>query len=135
MGQMITHKGKIAKISDDTVTVAISPEADECSGCAVSVMCGKQEKIEVPVRHPEMYRIGQPVTVGMHVGVQRRGTLLFFVMPVAILLAALGVTVSAGAEDWVVALVSLGAVIFWYALLYALRMQVRTEVKVNIINH
>ncbi|MDE6693680.1 MAG: SoxR reducing system RseC family protein, partial [Muribaculaceae bacterium] len=130
-----THQGIIAKISDDTVTVAISTEADECSGCAVSVMCDKQEKLDVPVRHPEKYRIGQPVTVGMHVGMQRRGTLLFFVMPLVLLLAVSGVTVSAGAEDFVVALVSLGVVIGWYALLYAFRMQVRSEVKMVIISN
>lgn len=135
MGQIITHPGKIAKITADTVTVAITPEAEECSGCAVTLMCGKQEKLEVPVKHPDMYRIGQPVTVGMHVGVQRRGTFLFFVMPVLLLLVTLGVSVGLGAEEWIVALVSLISVIGWYCLLYALRMRVRSEVKVILINH
>ncbi len=134
MGTMILHKGTIAKIKDGTVTVSISTNADECNGCAVAVMCGKQEKLEIPTSQAERYKVGQAVTVGMQVGVQRRGTLLFFVMPILILVATLFITMQAGAQEWASAVMSLSAAGAWYALLLAFRARIRTKAEVVIVD-
>lgn len=134
MGTMILHKGKIAKITEDTVTVSISTNADECNGCAVTLMCGKQEKLEIPTEHADRFKIGQPVTVGMQVGVQRRGTLLFFVMPMLILIATLFITLQAGVQEWASAVISLSAAGVWYALLFACRTRIRTKAEVVIMD-
>lgn len=133
MGQKITHRGIITQISDGKVTVTISPQADECGGCAVSLMCDKQEKLEIPTDNPEKYRKGQSVTVGMEVGIARKGTILFFLMPIIILLSALILSIHAGAEEWEAALISLCTVGVWYAVLYGCRQSLRAEAEFKIV--
>lgn len=131
---MILHKGRIAKITEGTVTVSISTNADECKGCVATLMCGKQEKLEIPTEQAEKFKIGQPVTVGMQVGVQRRGTLLFFVMPILILVGTLFITLHAGAQEWISAVVSMCVAVAWYALLIACKARIRTKAEVVIVD-
>lgn len=131
---MILHKGRIAKITENTVIVSISTNADECKGCVATLMCGKQEKLEIPTEQAERFKIGQPVTVGMQVGVQRRGTLLFFIMPILILVGTLFITLQTGAKEWASAAISLCAAGAWYALLIACRARIRTKAEVVIVD-
>ncbi len=134
MGAMITHQGRIVRITGNIVTVAISPEADECGGCAVGLLCGKNEKLDVNVKRPEKYSVGEAVTVGMRVGMQRKGTLLFFVMPIFLLISSLAIAIYAGAGEGASALIAIGTVIAWYGVLYACRVKIRSEAEVVIID-
>lgn len=133
MGHLITHEGIITRISDNTVTVSITPKADECSGCAVTMMCGKNDKLTIPSRHHNRYTIGQRVTIGMQVGVQRKATLLFFIVPIAVLLGSLVLSLYAGVEEWASALISMVATAGWYGLLYICRVKMKTIAEVVIL--
>lgn len=130
---MVIHQGRISKITATAVIVAITPEADECNGCAVTFMCGKQEKLEISTKHPETFRVGQPVTIGIRVGMQRRGTFLFFILPVIILVASLVIALYARLPEWGAAIVSLCALGAWYAVLLMSKIRVRTEAEVEIV--
>lgn len=135
MGHLITHEGIITQVSDETVTVSITPKADECNGCAVTMMCGRNEKLEIHTRHSKRYSRGQHVTIGVQVGVQRKATLLFFIVPIVVLLGSLTISTYGGMEEWASALISMGATTGWYGIMYACRLKMKTIVEVSILGN
>lgn len=134
---MITHQGIITRVSrpEGTVTVNISPEATECNGCAISGLCSKREEIDVPYTNPTDAMIGRHVTVGTEVATQRRGIVLFFVIPILLLVGVLYVCMACGMGDAVASVVSIGAIAVWYVILFALRVRIQSEARFKIIEH
>ncbi len=131
--RMINHSGIITKISTDKVTVSIAPDASECSGCAINTLCRKNEEIEVPFPHPTHNLIGTSVTIGINEKIQRKGMLLFFAIPIILLIGLIICAYCIGLSDSVSAIISIGSVVIWYLILYIMRVRIRNQAEFKII--
>lgn len=131
---MITHRGIITKISDDRVTVSISSDSSECSGCAISAMCMKSEEIEISYPHPTLSLIGKKVRVEAQAGLQRKGTLLFFIIPILLLIFTIMLSYAIGMSEALSSAISTAAVALWYLILYIIRVRINSNVGFRIID-
>lgn len=131
---MITHRGIITKVSDYRVTVNIAPDASECGGCAISAMCKKSEEIEIPYPNPTNSLIGKEVRVGAQAGLQRKGTLLFFIIPILLLILTIMLSYGIGMSEGLSSAISIAAVVLWYIILYIMRVRINSNVGFRIID-
>lgn len=130
---MTTHKGIVTKVSGHKATIRIAPEASECRGCAISAMCRKEEEIEVPCPDATPQLIGTQVTIEARAGMQRKGILLLFLLPILLLIASLAIMYGLGYADTLAALVGIAAVSLWYIILYVTRIRLNHGAEFRII--
>lgn len=131
---MITHRGIIIKIStDDKVTVKITPDSSECSGCAINAMCKKSNEIEVPYPTPTNRLIGKEVYVGAHDGIRHKSILLFLAIPMLLLITTLALSYIIKVSDAMSSVIAISTVALWYILLYFLRARINNNAVFRII--
>ncbi|MCC8019972.1 MAG: SoxR reducing system RseC family protein [Rikenellaceae bacterium] len=138
MKNEIRHNGLIFDIVGNRVDVAVTPES-ACAACKAAAMCmvsDKEEKVvSVLTEHPEIYEIGEQVEVAVGRGMGVKAVLLAYVVPFVVLLTALLSFLGAGAGEVSAGLLSLGAVVLYYACLYFFRKHIESEIvfKINKI--
>lgn len=130
---MITHKGTIISISAGGVSVNISPDSANCGGCSISSLCSKSEVIFVKYPRPTSDLIGRKVIVGTSVRTRRRGIVLFFIIPIILLIASLWICLAANLSDAFSSVVALSMPVVWYLVLWLLRVRIRSEAEFSIV--
>ncbi len=75
----VLHRGRVVKISGDTVYVEINPDESDCGGCTRRGSCNSRsgQLVHVPVRDAcTIPQMNQEVTVAATAGPQNAATLL-----------------------------------------------------------
>ena len=75
----VLHRGRVVKISGDTVYVEINPDESDCVGCTLCGSCNSRSRqlVQVPVRDAcAIPQMNQEVTVAANAGPQNAATLL-----------------------------------------------------------
>ena len=75
----VLHRGRVVKISGDTVYVEINPDESDCGGCTLRGSCNSRSRqlVQVPVRDAcTIPQMNQEVTVAATAGPQNAATLL-----------------------------------------------------------
>ena len=120
---VVKHSGKVISVKDRLVVVEIINKS-MCSAChargACSVSDMKAKNIEVSVKHPEEYKVGEQVNVLMNVSSGYLSVLLSYVFPLIILMILL-LSLSEFLSELVLSIVIMGAIALYYFLIYLLR--------------
>lgn len=135
--EVITHEGTIIEISDDLIKVEIISKS-ACAACHAKGLCGAGEEgvKQITLRTPDgsSYHLGESVTVALERSLGLKAVLLSYVIPVLILII-LVVTLSAFfSSEWLVGLLSLGAVALYYLVLYFFRNKLSAKYEFRIVN-
>ncbi len=131
----IRHLGIVESMDGDHVRVRIS-QSPACSSCKVAGRCnasgGRDKVIDVYDGSPVPLSRGDAVTVTVSGGNGRLAVVLSAVVPLAILLLALAVTMLATGDEALSGLVSLCALVPYYAALWLLRERLRQRLSFHI---
>lgn len=132
----ITHSGKVINIFRDTVTVAVE-SSEACGGCASRSACslGVQtgvRNILVTTDEACNYTIGESVVVATRSQMGILAVLLCYAVPAVVLVATLAAAVLCGVTEGIAALISLGSVAVYYALLWLFRDKLAQRVSFTI---
>ena len=127
----IEHKGTVALVGRNFVRVDIEV-MEACGSCASRKACsmGSSEKREIVVYTSEAsnYSVGEAVKVGAKQSLGVVAVLLCYVVPLVVLVGALAIAVSSGCSDGIAALISMGAIALYYAVLYLYRNSISKKV-------
>ena len=126
----IAHTGKIVEIDPQFTTVEIVSEA-ACASCHAAGLCGiseyKTKAVQVPTSPTTRYAPGEEVDVVLKASMGHKAVWLAYVVPLALLLAGILLSLKLGAGELLAALVSIGAVCLYYLGIYLLRDKLRDE--------
>jgi sigma-E factor negative regulatory protein RseC len=133
--QDISHPGVIDSVEDNTIHVRILSQS-ACSSCHAKGMCSvaeMEEKIvDIPLHHTKKYKQGDAVMITMKRSLGAKAVLLGYIIPFLIVLLALIMILSLTGNEGMAALISLGLLVPYYLLLYALKDRISKEFKFQI---
>ena len=129
--EQIEHKGIVLSVEEGIVRVAVEVN-EACGSCASRKACsmGQSEKREITVYTADAsdYSVGEQVEVGAKQTLGIVAVLLCYVAPLVVLVASLATAVASGASDGTAALVSLGSILIYYAILYLFRNRISKRI-------
>ena len=131
----ISHRGRIVSITPEITTVEIVSES-ACAACHAKGLCSLGDstvkQVELPTRGWDNYSVGQEVNVVLRASMGHKAVWLAYVIPLIILVAALLGTLSAGGSELLSGGVAIGAIAFYYLVIWLLRGRLRNEYIFNI---
>ena len=133
----IKHSGEVVRIERDVVYVRMTVNS-ACSGCHAKSVCGVDESAEKIVEVCDVvatdYSVGEAVEVALQNNTMgAKAVVVTYVVPFFVLALLLVVASVAGASEGLAALVALGGVVVYYALVYMLRQRIKQTIKFIII--
>ena len=137
MAKIMEHKAKIVEIVAEEKRVEAEMIVDSaCGSCKAKEVCGQGEssvrKVTVYVDHPEIYSVGQEVTVYIEQIMGIQAILYSYIMPFFLMLIALFVTNSLG--ELISGLSALGVCALYYVVLFFFRKRLEKVVVFRIKN-
>ena len=129
--EQIEHRGVVRSVEEGIVRVAIEVN-EACGSCASRKACAmgssKQREIVVATADANRYSVGEAVQVGAKQSLGVVAVLLCYVVPLVVLVGALVVAISLGCSEGVSAIISLGSIALYYAILYLFRNKISRKV-------
>lgn len=126
----ISHSGRIVEIDPQYTSVEIISES-ACSSCHAAALCGISEytkkAIQVPTRGWDDYKVGDEVEVLLQASMGHKAVWLAYVLPLLVLVAALLLSLEAGASELLAGAVSVLAAALYYIILWLMRDRLRSE--------
>jgi len=133
--QVVTHPGWVKNIDKDKVEVSIIVNS-ACASCEIKGSCNlsemKEKIIEVNQKPSGKYKTGQPVTVIMKQSLGTWAVLLGYFFPFLVVVISLFAFVSAGLDQGLSALLSIGLLIPYYLVLYFTKDYIRKQFSYTI---
>jgi sigma-E factor negative regulatory protein RseC len=128
----ITHSGFVSEVADGRVKVSLfRPEA--CGGCQMKDYCGgdndERQEFEVTANG---YKVGDEVELNMSTATGLRAVLVAYLLPFAVLLVSLVVSLQVGLTEAQAALVSLSITGFYYVILKMMAGSIKDHFSINI---
>ncbi len=131
--EYIAHEGIITKVNvqEGWVNVKLT-DADDCGACPAAVVCtlsGKDDKetLRIWTAAASKYKVGERVEVRGSERMHRKAIMLATVIPCVVLLGVMILIWMTTGSEAVAALGGIGAMIFFFTLLWICRDKVRHE--------
>lgn len=135
MNNRVSHEGIITKIGEDTVEVKILSKS-ACVSCNIKSACNMsemQEKIiSIPLPKDKNLSIGQEVKISMGLNQANKAVVYAYVIPLIILVAMIFILNAFKIEEGINALISIGSLIPYYAILYLFRNRIKSKFEYEI---
>ena len=130
MSNKIKHSGIVESIENDCVSVRIV-QSSACSACKVASHCNasetKEKTVDVNTADADFYQVGDRVTVVADAAVGFRASLYGYLLPLAVMVAALVVVLKVTHSEVCAAVAALGVLIPYYIMLYLLRGKLKSR--------
>ena len=133
--ETVSHEGIVTKIGDDTLEIKIIA-LSACAACHAKSACTMSDQAEkvltVPRPKGQDFQLFQKVNVIMGVGQGNKAAVLAYLVPIAVLLAALFICLGLGVSEGLSALISIVALIPYYLILYSQRDKLKKRFEYRI---
>lgn len=132
-GHLVRHEGVVSRISSDSITVSLNGNL-HCEACNAKSACGvsDSDSKEIEIHSPaQAMDINEKVEVFLKKDLGLKAVFWAYVFPFIILFAVLLIS-STIYEEWIAGLLSLGVLIPYYLLLYALKNSFKNAFKVSV---
>lgn len=128
--ETISHEGIITKIDDELLEIKITA-LSACAACHAKSACtmsDKEEKVlTVPRPEGQKFELLQKVNVIMAVNQGNKAAVLAYLIPILLLLTVLFVCLGTGLGEGLSALISIGALVPYYLILYLRRNNLKKK--------
>lgn len=135
MEKAIRHEGVIEQLQGSHVVVRIL-QASACASCKVASRCATSDSraklVDVFAADPSHWHVGQQVVVSTQSSMAGRVLFLGFGLPLLLMLAVLAVALAAGCDEGLMALLMLGSLIPYYAVLWLYRDSIAHRISFRI---
>ncbi|MFI3279270.1 MAG: SoxR reducing system RseC family protein [Rikenellaceae bacterium] len=130
-----THSGKILSVEGNAVRVGFQTSG-ACGGCSARSKCGMVDsstrEVLIELRPGESYSVGENVEVAISYQIGIMSVIVAYIIPLIILIGALGLSAALGVEDGLAAIVSLSLVAIYYFVVYLCRSKLDKQIKFTI---
>ena len=135
----IDDEGTVMRINIPEGTLKVKLEhGDDCGTCPAARLCniaggGKSDTMELPVRHPERFHVGERVTLRGTEQMHRKAIMLCTVLPCIVLIAVMVAVYLLTFDQLAAALAGAGATVFFFIILYAMRNRIAHEFVFEVV--
>lgn len=130
MSSVVSHKGRIVRMTPQTTTVALLQHG-ACGSCHAAGLCGMAEvaekAVELPTDPYASYGVGDEVEVVLKASMGMKAVWLAYCIPLLVLLAVILGLFALGIGEVVAGVAGLAAVGVYYLLLWLFRDRLRNE--------
>jgi len=134
MSGEITHTGIIKKLSENKIIVGIVNES-ACASCHAKGACTaadmKDKEVEI-TRFDGEFAVGQHVTIIGKTIQGFKALLLGYLLPFIVVMATLIISTTLGFSETTTGLASLGILLPYYGILYALKNKIKKSFEFEI---
>ena len=131
----ISHEGVITKITDDELEIKILAQS-ACAACHAKSACGMGEQAEkiltIPKPKGQTFQLNQRVSIKMTINQGNIAAVLAYLIPIIVLISVLFVCLSLNLGEGISALISIGALIPYYIVLYLRRDKLKKKFEYSI---
>lgn len=131
----ISHEGIITKITDDELEIKILAQS-ACAACHAKSACGMGEQAEkiltIPKPKGQTFQLNQRVSIKMTINQGNIAAVLAYLIPIIVLISVLFVCLSLNLGEGISALISIGALIPYYIVLYLRRDKLKKKFEYSI---
>lgn len=131
---IIEHEGLVKKVTDDAVIVGIIKNSG-CTSCQAKGNCNisevEEKEIEV-AHHGQNFVIGEAVNVFFRKSLGFRALFLGYILPFLLVLLVLVVMTGFGTNEGLAGLISLGALIPYYIVIYFVKGKLKNTFSFSI---
>ncbi len=131
----VEHSGVVVLIEGNRVDVEMRVES-ACASCHARGVCTMSDVadkvVSVWVDHPEIYEVGQQVSVAMEQTMGFKAVIYAYMIPFVLLLASLLILLECGAGEVLAGLASLGVCGLYYVVLWLMRHRLEKEIVFKI---
>ncbi|MBO6222462.1 MAG: SoxR reducing system RseC family protein [Bacteroidales bacterium] len=124
---VIGHDGVVSEVTASGYRVSIVSKS-ACAGCHAKGLCSAAEMadkiIDVKSSGPEVFKVGDKVTVNMEESMGMRAVWLVYAIPAVILVTFLLYLQRLGASELTTGLSVLGAIAVYFVILYLFRKKI-----------
>lgn len=133
--KVITHEGVVAKITDKTVTVALTGSV-HCEACNAKGACGVSEgnTKEIEVENNGTYQVSEPVNVVLKKELGLKAVFWAYFFPFILMISVLLITLNF-MKEWMAGLLAFAILIPYYVMLYMLQDTFRKAFSVSIFKY
>lgn len=134
MAVAITHTGVITSINSHGVVIKIAaPTASECGCCPIVSFCSKPVEVELSYKEATESLIGRKVKIKAEAGIKPKATILLFIIPLLIIVAALFGGDALGWSQLTSGVISIALAAVWFLFLYLFRRNFDGSTKFEIV--
>lgn len=130
MKEVVSHKGRVVRVTPQTTTVAILQEG-ACAGCHAAGLCGmaelKEKAVEVPTSPYSPHAEGEEVELVLKASMGMKAVWLAYFIPLLVMLAVILGLIGLGVAEVPAALCGIGAIGLYYFLLWLFRAKLQNE--------
>ncbi len=130
-----THSGKVLSVEGNTLRVGFQTSG-ACGGCSARSKCGMVDsstrEVLVELRSGESYSVGENVEVAISYQMGIMSVVVAYIIPLVILVGALGLAATLGVDEGIAALISLAMVAIYYFVVYLNRSKLDKQIKFTI---
>lgn len=134
----IVHAGRILEMTPDFTSVEILVSS-ACASCHAKSLCGMSEEQEKVIMLPTdpyaTYNVGDQVEVCTKMSMGLKAAWISYVIPLIILMALILLLTSAGVNEAISAVSSIGGVGLYYFVIWLLRDKLQDEFEFYIRNN
>lgn len=124
---VIGHDGVVSEVTASGYRVSIVSKS-ACAGCHAKGLCSAADMadkiIDVKSSGPEVFKVGDKVTVNMEESMGMRAVWLVYAIPAVILVTFLLYLQHVGASELTTGLSVLGAIAVYFVILYLFRKKI-----------
>lgn len=124
---VIGHDGVVSEVTTSGYKVSIVSKS-ACAGCHAKGLCSAADMadkiIDVKSSGPEVFKVGDKVTVNMEESMGMRAVWLVYAIPAVILVTFLLYLQRLGASELTTGLSVLGAIAVYFVILYLFRKKI-----------
>lgn len=135
MSTNIRHRGRVQKIQGTCVSVSIL-QVSACATCEAAQLCrsseSKEKVVDVQCADAAALTVGQEVTLVGSTGMGMKAVYLAYVIPLVLIMAAMGAANALQQSMGRQALAALCVVAAWYWALYAMRGKLNNKFSFKI---
>ena len=120
----MSYTGIVKAIHGNELCVEMLPASTSCDSCRTRNLCRISEKertAQVPVSHPERYKVGQSVIVVCGESLGMKAVLIAFGLPLVLIVLALAVSMGVWNSEKLAVLIGLAVFFAYWTLLFLLR--------------
>lgn len=136
MSTRLQHRGIVERIEGDKVVVIVEQQS-ACAACHAKGLCsekGAKREIIVKSAYASQFSVGERVRVALLSNTMGFSSIIYgYILPLVVLLAALGIAKGIGLNDGIAAVAAISAVAVYYVGLYALRHKIEKKIEFTII--
>lgn len=138
MSKIMEHEATVLDVVADQKRVEVQMTVSgACAGCRAKEVCGNGEsqerRISAYAQYPELYQVGQKVTVCIEQIMGIKAVVCAYVVPLVVMMVALMVANALGWAELYVGLTALGACALYYLVLFVFfRSRLEREIVFSI---